>query len=384
MDLKLTEEQSMLKKVAADFLKSEAPSHAITEWYRQKIAFIPELYKKAAEIGWLGMLLPDQYGGGGASCMDCAAVFEELGRGPLPGPYFSSGVLAAQLILESASAEQKTSLLPQICNGTAIVIPAISDDPIQWGPRSVQTRIEKSAAGFLLNGTKKYVFDGDAATHFICVARRESGGMSLALVDRRAPGVKVEPVFGFMIGAAQVTFDRVEVGSESVLGEINERWETVERALYKALPVLCAYKVGACQEIFEITNEYTRTRVVFGQPIGRFQRVQDHCVDISIHLDGARWTTYETLWKIDSGIPAAAGVHQAKAIASEAYYQSCNFAHMVFAGPGTDYKHPLMAHSVLAHSLYQYLGTPLYHKRAMVDVLYPRAGSGGPVEQRAG
>jgi hypothetical protein len=65
-------------------------------------------------------------------------------------------------------------------------------------------------------------------------------------------------------------------------------------------------------------------------------------------------------------------VHQAKAVASEAYYQSCNFSHMVFAGPGTDYKHPLMAHSVLAHSLYQYLGTPLYHKRAMVDALYPR------------
>ena len=142
----------------------------------------------------------------------------------------------------------------------------------------------------------------------------------------------------------------------------------------KALPILCAYQVGACQEIFEMTNEYTRTRVVFGQTIGRFQRVQDHCVDISIHLDGARWTTYETLWKIDSGIDARASAHQAKSIASEAYYQSCHFSHMVFAGPGTDYKHPLMAHSVLANSLYQHLGNPLFHKRAMVDVLYPRAG----------
>jgi alkylation response protein AidB-like acyl-CoA dehydrogenase len=373
MDLKLTEEQNMLKKVAADFLKSEAPSHAITEWYRQKIAFVPELYKKTAEIGWLGMLVPDQYGGGGASCMDCAVVFEELGHGPLPGPYFSSGVLAAQMILETGSDAQKTSLLPKICDGSAIVIPAISDDPIQWGPRSVQTRIEKSAGGFTLQGTKRYVFDGDAATQFICAARRESGGITWALVDRQAPGVIVKPVFGFMIGAAEVSFADVEIGPENIIGEVNGRWDSVERALYKALPILCAYNVGACQEIFEMTNEYTRTRVVFGQPIGRFQRVQDHCVDISIQLDGARWTTYETLWKIDSGIPAAASVHQAKAIASEAYYQSCNFAHMVFAGPGTDYKHPLMAHSVLAHSLYQYLGTPLYHKRAMVDVLYPRA-----------
>jgi alkylation response protein AidB-like acyl-CoA dehydrogenase len=190
----------------------------------------------------------------------------------------------------------------------------------------------------------------------------------LALVDRNAPGVSVKPVSGFMIGAAEVRFDNVAITADNFVGD----WEGLERALLKALPILCAYKVGACQEIFEMTNEYTRTRVVFGQPIGRFQRVQDHCVDISIHLDGARWITYETLWKIDSGMEAKANAHQAKAVASEAYYQACNFAHMVFAGPGTDYKHPLMAHSVLAHTLYQYLGTPLYHKRAMIDALYPR------------
>jgi alkylation response protein AidB-like acyl-CoA dehydrogenase len=277
-------------------------------------------------------------------------------------------VLAAQLIFEGSSDAQKKSLLPKICDGSAIVIPAISDDPIQFGSRSVQTRLTPTTSGFSLNGAKRFVFDGDAATSFICAARTERGDVALVIVDRNAPGVTVKPIFGFMIGAAKVTFENVAVSANSLIGD----WDTVDRALVKALPVLCAYQVGACQEIFEMTNEYTRTRVVFGQPIGRFQRVQDHCVDISIHLDGARWTTYETLWKIDSGIDARASAHQAKSIASEAYYQSCHFSHMVFAGPGTDYKHPLMAHSVLANSLYQHLGNPLFHKRAMVDVLYPR------------
>jgi len=368
MDLKLNEDQSMMKKVAADFLKAEAPPYVITEWFQKKSAFIPELYKKTAEVGWLGMMLPDEYGGSGASCIDCAVVFEELGRGPLPGPYFSSGVLAAEIILTGGSQAQKKTLLPEMCNGRAIVIPALSDDPIQWGARSVQTRLSRTAMGFTLTGTKRFVYDGDSATSFICAARVESGGVVLALVDRNTPGVSVKPVAGFMIGAAEVGFEDVAITADNFVGD----WAVVERALIKALPVLCAYKVGACQEIFEMTNEYTRTRVVFGQPIGRFQRVQDHCVDISIHLDGARWITYETLWKIDSSMEAAANVHQAKAVASEAYYQSCNFSHMVFAGPGTDYKHPLMAHSVLAHTLYQYLGTPLHHKRAMVDALYPR------------
>jgi len=372
MDLKLNDDQNMLKKVASDFLKAEAPSYVITDWYQKKTAFIPELYQKTAEVGWLGMIVPEEFGGGGTSCTDCAVVFEELGRGPLPGPFFSCGVLAAQLIMVGGSEAQKKAWLPKICDGSSIVIPAISDDPIQWGPRSVRTRATKTGGGFTLNGTKRYVHDGEAASHFICAARTESGGVLLALIERNAPGVSVKPVFGFMIGAAEVSFANVAVDADAVIGAIDTGWQLIEKSLGRVLPILCAYKVGACQEIFDMTNEYTRTRVVFGQPIGRFQRVQDHCVDISIHLDGTRWITYETLWKIDSAIEATASVHQAKAVASEAYYQSCNFSHMVFAGPGTDYKHPLMAHSVLAHSLYQYLGTPLYHKRAMVDALYPR------------
>ena len=143
MDLKLNDDQNMLKKVAADFIKAEAPPYVITDWYQKKQAFIPELYKKTADVGWLGMIVPDEFGGGGASALDCAAVFEELGRGPLPGPYFSCGVLAAQLILDGGSAQQKKDWLPKICDGSAVVIPAISDDQIQFGPRSVQTRAVK-------------------------------------------------------------------------------------------------------------------------------------------------------------------------------------------------------------------------------------------------
>lgn len=372
MDLKLNEDQSMLKKVAADFMKTEAPSYVITDWFQKKLAYIPELYRKAAEIGWLGMLIPEQFGGGGTSYTDCAVIFEEIGRGPLPGPFFTSGIFSPLLILEGGTDAQKKNLLPKLCDGQAIIIPAIADDPVQWGPRAVQTRLAKGAGAFILNGKKRFVYDAEAATSFICAARSAGGEVALVLVERKAPGVSVKHQPGFMIGAAEVSFDNVAVAAADIIGEIHTGWTVVDSASIKAIPILCAYKVGACQEIFEMTNEYTRTRVVFGQPIGRFQRVQDHCVDISIHLDGARWITYETLWKLDSGTDAKANVHQAKAVASEAYYQSCNFSHMVFAGPGTDYKHPLMAHSVLAHTLYQYMGTPLFHKRAMVDALYPR------------
>jgi len=371
MDLTLTETQEMFKKVAADFVKAEVPAHRMTQWYRAKETFRPDIYRKAAELGWLGMLLPEQYGGAGVGYTDCAIVFEELGRGPVPGPLFSAGTLGAQILFEGGSEEQKKSLLPAVCSGKTIPVPAINDQAAYWGPEAVETRLAKSTGGFVLEGTKRFVFDAVAATHFIVAAKTESGQMALIMVDRASAGLAIEPLVGFMVSAAEVRFDKVAVPSLNVIAA-NSGWQVLDAALEKTLPILCAYQVGACQEIFDFTAEYTRTRVVFGQPIGRFQRVQDHCVELSIHLDAARWATYETLWMLDSGMPAKASVHEAKAVASDGYHQACNYAHMVFAGPGTDYGHPLMAHSVLAHTLYQYLGAPAHHKRLMLDALYPR------------
>jgi alkylation response protein AidB-like acyl-CoA dehydrogenase len=373
MDLSLTEDQEMLKKVAADFVKAEVPAHQMTQWYKNKQTFQPQLVKKAAELGWLGMMLPEEYGGAAVSTMDCAVVFEELGHGPVPGPLFTSGVLSAQMIYEACTEAQRKALLPPICAGSSIVVPAITDKAAHWGPQAVETQLSKTPTGYIMSGTKRFVFDAQAATSFLSAARTEEGKVVFLLVDAKSPGITITPHVGFLVSVAEVRFDKVAVHSNHLLGSSGAGWATFETALDKALPILSAYQVGATQEVFDMTCEYTRTRVVFGQPIGRFQRVQDHCVDISINLDAARWATYETIWRVDSGMPARAAVHEAKATASDGYYHGTNYAHMVWAGPGTDYGHPMMAHSVLSHTLYQYLGTPGQHKRLMMDALYPRA-----------
>ena len=110
MDLALTETQEEFKKVAEDFVKAEVPAHQMTQWYKNKQTFRPQLLKKAAEIGWLGMMLPEEYGGAGVSTMDCAVVFEALGHGPVPGPLFTSGVLSAQMIFEACTEEQRKNV----------------------------------------------------------------------------------------------------------------------------------------------------------------------------------------------------------------------------------------------------------------------------------
>lgn len=372
MDLKLTEAQRMMMETAADFIKSEAPPTRITRLFKENRTYVPEIYAKACELGWAGTIIPVEFGGSGATLTDCAALYEALGHAPLAGPLFSSGVLAALILQCAGSAGQQARFLPAIARGAAIVVPAITDKSAIWGPETVETQIKQSRGKVTLSGTKHFVLDAEAATHFLCCARDAQGHLRHVIVERDARGVTVTPHTGFLLSVAQVRFDAVEVAAENVLAASVDGWGALETALEKALPVLAAFKVGACQEIFDFTNEYTRVRVVFGTPIGRFQRVQDHCVDISTQLDSARWITYETLWLIETGQPATAQVHETKAVASEAYYEACNLSHMVHAGPGTDYDHPLMAHSVLAHTLYQYLGTPQYHKRRMIDALFPR------------
>ena len=222
MDLTLTETQEMFKKVASDFVKAEAPAHQMTQWYRNKETFRPEIYHKAADLGWLGMLLPEQYGGAGASLTDCAVVFEELGRGPVPGPLFSADILGAQIIFEGGSEEQKKSLLPPICSGKSIPIPALTDKAASWGPEGVETRLTKSSDGYVLDGGKRFVFDAEAATSFIVAAKTANDQIALVIVDRASPDLSIKPLVSFMVSATEVHFEKVAMSNSNVITANND------------------------------------------------------------------------------------------------------------------------------------------------------------------
>lgn len=374
MDLALTESQEMLKGTAAEFVKTEAPAHLVTELSRKNVGYVADLWQKAAALGWAGVLTPTAYGGAGMGYTDAAVIFEELGRAPLAGPFFSSGILAPLVIQEAGTEEQKRDLLPALARGERIAAVAISDPAPMFGPESVLLQAQTRNGDYVLNGTKLFVLDAAAADILLCAVRtapedpaEATRGISLVAVDRRAPGVAVRPLEGFMSAMGQVDLKDVRVPATAVLGAVGGGWGALTRAMSRALPVLCAYQVGGCQEVYEFTAEYTRTRVVFGQPIGRFQRVQDHVVELLNHLDGARWTTYEALWRLDDGLPAASSVHLAKAVSSQGYYQACVNSLEVHAGVGTDRQHPLVPHVIMARTLYGYLGDPRYHKRLMAD-----------------
>ncbi|MFN8639085.1 MAG: acyl-CoA dehydrogenase [Dehalococcoidia bacterium] len=158
------------------------------------------------------------------------------------------------------------------------------------------------------------------ADHLIVVAR-SGEGVTLLVVDAHAPGVTIRRLSGFNTSKCEVRLENVRVPADAVLGGsdgIGRAGNALERALVRATPVLCAYMVGGAQNVYERSVEYSRERRQFGQPVGRFQHVQNHIVQLVNFLDAARWTTYEALWKLDSGRERPdIGMHLAKVCASE-------------------------------------------------------------------
>ena len=371
MDLALTESQEMLRTAARTFMEREAPVDVVVSLQKAESSLEPGLWRKAAQLGWLGILIPTEYGGSGDRLSDAAVLYEELGRGPLPGPFFSSGVLGALTVLEGASEEQRRRLLPGIASGERVLTVAITEPNASWGPAGITLTPQGKNGGYTLNGTKLFVSDATSATDLVVAVRTGEGtsDVSLLHVDARARGVTARRLPGFLSWQCEVSFDDVEVPRVKLLGDANRGWAALTRALERALPLLCAYIVGACQAVYEKSVLYTQTRVQFGVPIGRFQRVQDHVVRLVNHLDSARWTTWEALWKLDTGRPAAASVHMAKAVASEAYLEACNAAHEVHAGMGVLIEYGLAAHTQMSRTLFHFLGDPRWHKRRMADAL---------------
>jgi alkylation response protein AidB-like acyl-CoA dehydrogenase len=376
MDLGLTEAQEILKGSVADFVQREYDKNTLFALEGAPTGITPELLRKVAELGWLGVVIPEAYGGEGRSFTDAAVLFEELGRGPVPGPFFASGVLGALTVLHGGTEAQKQAILPQVARGEHVLCVAATESDYGWRPDRVHLRPNLERGHYVLNGVKLFVHDAKAATHLLCVVRTSpasngsSRGISLLIVDASAPGVSIRTLPGWMGQVDEIHFDNVQVPADAVLGGVEGRgWEIVEAAGLQAIPILCAYQVGSCQAVFEMAVAYSRTRIQFGQPIGRFQRVQDHIIGMVNQLDAARWTTYEALWKLDSGHPAAASVHLAKAVTSEAHLKVCDGAHEVHAGVGVIREYGLTLHTQRSRTLYHLLGDARYHRRRIADAL---------------
>jgi alkylation response protein AidB-like acyl-CoA dehydrogenase len=370
MDLSLNDTQQLIQDSARDFVRGACDRDVLLKLDRNPAAMMDGLWRQISELGWTGMAIPEEYGGTGNSMTDVAVLFEELGTGPVPGPLFSSAVLCARILLEAAGENVKKAWLPRIASGERVFALALTEAQYGWSPDSIRLEAKKEREGFVLTGTKVFVYDALYASDLLVAARIEGeADVNLFHVDVGASGVAIRTLDGFLSGMCEVTLDDVRVRGSDLIGTQGAGWNALERAMLAVAPVLCAYQVGGCRTVFDMSVSYARERTQFGQVIGRFQRVQDHIIHIVNYLDAARWTTYEALWKLDSGADAAASIHVAKSVASESYMRACDFAHEVHAGIGVVREYGLTLHTKMSRSLYHCLGAPKLHRERLERVL---------------
>ncbi len=370
MDLSLNDTQQLIQDSARDFVRGACGRDALLKLDRNPAALMDGLWRQMSDLGWTGMAIPEQYGGTGNTMTDVAVLFEELGTGPVPGPLFSSAVLCARVLLEGGSESTRAAWLPRIASGERVFALALTEAHYGWSADSIRLEARSEGGDFVLTGTKVFVHDALYASDLLVAARIAGGaGISLFRVEAKAPGVAVRTLEGFLTGICEVTLENVRVSGGDLIGATGAAGDMLARATLGVTPVLCAYKVGGCRTVFDLSVNYARERTQFGQIIGRFQRVQDHIIHMVNYLDAARWTTYEALWKLDSGADAAASIHVAKSVASESYLRACDFAHEVHAGIGVVREYGLTLHTKMSRSLYHCLGAPKVHRKHLESVL---------------
>jgi alkylation response protein AidB-like acyl-CoA dehydrogenase len=307
MDLGLDEQQELLKNFARDFLEKECPESLVREMEEDEKGYSPELWKKMAEQGWMGLIIPEEYGGTGMNLCELVVLLEEFGRALVPGPYISTVVLGATPIMEAGSEQQKQYMLPKIAAGETIMTLALTEPSAKWDAEGVQLEAKKSGSDYVLNGVKLFVPDAHVTDRMIVAARTSSGknpedGVTLFFVDSKADGISYEVLKTIAADKqCEVTFKDVKIPADWVLGEVDKGWPVVERVKKVATVAACAYLVGLAQMDFDVTLNYAKERVQFGRPIGSFQAIQHKLADAVIDVDGSRFITYKAAWSLQEG-----------------------------------------------------------------------------------
>lgn len=335
MNLDFSEEQRILRKSAKDFFTRESHELLIRDLRNHGTGHSLELWRKMADLGWLGVIIPEEYGGTGGTFMDLAVILEAMGEACLSGPFFSTSVLGVNAVLLAGTEDQKNNLLPQIAEGRLVVALA-QNDPGNWHEyEKTRTLAEKKESEYVLDGIKHFVENAQVADKIICLARVEDKnggkqGLTLFLVDKDSPGVEIRPFTTLAYERyCEVVFHRVRLPESAVLGIVGKAAPALEALLERAAVGKCAEMLGASHVSFDMSVAYAKERIQFGRPIGSFQAVQHHLANMAVDMDCLRYLTYQAAWRISEGLPAGTEASMAKAYASEAAARVTRFSHQI-------------------------------------------------------
>lgn len=373
IDLNLNDEQRLIQETAHDFFDRHSPPEKVRASENQADEFSRDLWNKMAELGWVGMPFPDDFGGLDCSILDMYGLYLELGRYLVPCPHLDTVVIGGGLVAALGNAEQKQRILPEIAAGKMIVSPAIMEPEGVFGPNGIKIAATRAGDGFVLNGTKALVPYVKSAAWLVVAARtgKAAGesGITLFLVDPGATGVTCEALPNMArYPLYAVSFADVAVTPDNVLGTVDQAWAALDDVVMKAAILQSAMIAGGGDRVLEMSADYAKERVQFGQPIGRHQAVQYLVTDIAIDVHLTKLLTLQAAWRATEGLPFKREAALAKAQASKAASVMIHRAHEVHAGIGFMNDYDLGLFTRRAKNWETNLGDYRYHlERAMAE-----------------
>ncbi len=364
MNLDFSEDQKLLQKTARDFLAERSPLAADREVLEKGSHWNAELWKAAAEMGWQGAAIPEEYGGAGFGYLELALIAQEIGRALAPIPFGSSVYLATEAILLSGNDQQRKKWLPPLASGAAVGTLALAEGPGFPSPASLKT----SFSGGKLNGKKIGVPDGNVAT-FAVVAAKSGAGVSLALVELSGPGVtrsateSIDPTRS----AAEITFKDAPA---ELLGDDGRGWDLLERVLDRAAVLQAFEQLGGAERAFEGTREFTMGRYAFGRPIASFQALKHRMADLYVKIELAKSNCFWAAWALSENNSELALAAPAARVSATDAFDSCA-VEMVQMHGGVGFTWEYDCHLFYRRAKHQAvaLGSPAHWREKLVQRL---------------
>ena len=362
MNFDFSDDQKLLQKTARDYLAEHSPLAVCRKILESDQPYERPLWKGAAEMGWLGTVIPEEYGGAGFGHLELAVIAEEIGRALAPIPFSSSVYVATEALLKWGSAEQKKRLLPKLANGEAIGTFAFTEKAGQNDVEAIAAKV----SGGQLSGSKLPVTDGDVASFAVTAALGDKG-LSLYLVDLAGKGVARKALRGFdpSRSVARVDFDGARV---EPLGTEGRGAEQAAHLLDRAAVLMAFEQLGAAQACFDATKAFTLGRYAFGRPVASYQAIKHRLADMWCELELARSNAYYGAWALSNEQPelgVAACI--ARIQASEALNLISEEMIQLHGGVGYTWEYDCHLFYRRAKALASALGSPAAWKHKLVD-----------------
>ena len=372
MDLGLSEIQKMLQESSRTYLEENCTMDFIRAMESDNLGITEEIWKNMSEMGWLGLMIPEEYGGSGFKFEDMSILLEEMGRVALSGPFFSTAVIGVQSLLIAGNETQKKELLPKISSGQIKISLAFNEFTGNFDETEISNTIStENQNGWTLNGEKLFVNDAAGSDYFVVASKSEENeGISLFLVPSNSEGVEIEKMEA--IGGEKlhkVKFNEIKIEKTQLLGQENEGWETISKLIAYGASGKSSEMSGAASKVMDMTLDYIKDRKQFDRPIGSFQAVQHHAADMAILTKVSNQFARKAAWKLSNSEDSYLDINRAKAYVSKSFHDICQISHQLHGAIGYTWDYDLQVFTRKMQHQKLSFGDLNYHQKKISEEL---------------